>query len=184
MNPEQQVAGIKLLACDVDGVLTDGTIIYGSGNLELKAFNIKDGIAMKLAWSAKFPVVWITGRRSEAVSRRADELNVHVYQGMGDKNAALRAVADEYGMHPEEIAYVGDDLNDIPAMCIAGFPVAVADAAAEVIDLAAYVTRAPGGRGAIREVIELIFKAQGRWEGAIASYQSHLRGASSLPNPQ
>jgi len=178
MPVQQQFTRIKLLACDVDGVLTDGTIIYGNGAVELKAFNIKDGLAMKLAgWNA-LPVVWITGRCSEAVARRAAELDVHVQQGAGDKDAGLRAVADIHGLSLDEIAYVGDDLNDLPALRIAGLPVAVADAVPEVIATAAYVTTAPGGHGAIREVITAILKAQGRWDEAVEVYLARMREAA------
>jgi len=167
---------IKMLACDIDGVLTDGSIIYGTGNLEVKVFNIKDGIAMKIAWLSHFPVVWITGRKSEAAVRRADELNVQIYQGMADKEVGLRAVAEERGLALEQIAYIGDDLNDIPALQLAGYAFAVADAAPEVIALADYTTNARGGRGAIREAIEHIFHAQGRWEDGIAAYLASLKG--------
>jgi 3-deoxy-D-manno-octulosonate 8-phosphate phosphatase (KDO 8-P phosphatase) len=157
-------------------VLTDGSITYGSGNLEVKAFNIKDGVAMKMAYLSNFPVVWITGRRSEAVTRRADELNVRVYQGMADKEIGLRTVAEDRGFSLEEIAYIGDDVNDIPALKIAGLPIAVADSAQDVLALAAYVTKAVGGRGAVREVVEMIFHAQGRWDEALEAYLSSLRG--------
>jgi len=171
-----KIARIKMLACDIDGVLTDGSIIYGTGNLEVKVFNIKDGIGMKIAWLSHFPVVWITGRKSEAAVRRADELNVQIYQGMADKEAGLRAVAEERGLALEEIAYIGDDLNDLPALQLAGYAVAVADAAPEVIALADYTTKARGGRGAIRETLEHIFRAQDRWEDGIAAYLASLKG--------
>ncbi|MHB9105484.1 MAG: KdsC family phosphatase [Armatimonadota bacterium] len=171
-----KIGRIKMLACDIDGVLTDGSIIYGTGNLEVKVFNIKDGIALKIAWLSHFPVVWITGRKSEAAVRRADELNVQIYQGMADKEAGLRAVAEERGLQLEEIAYIGDDLNDIPALQLAGYSIAPADAAAEVTALADYTTKARGGRGAIRETIEHIFHAQGRWDEAVTAYLASLKG--------
>ncbi|HEY3379043.1 MAG TPA: HAD hydrolase family protein [Armatimonadota bacterium] len=164
------VQGIKLLVSDVDGVLTDGTIIYGNGGTELKGFNIKDGLAMKLAGWNDLPVVWLTGRCSEAVARRAAELDVAVFQGAQNKDVGLRALAQERGLALAEIAYIGDDLNDIPALRLAGLPLAVADAAPEVKALAGYVTHAVGGQGAIREVIEYILGAQGRWERAVETY--------------
>jgi len=175
-----KIGRIKMLACDIDGVLTDGSIIYGTGNLEVKVFNIKDGIAMKIAWLSHFPVVWITGRKSEAAVRRADELNVQIYQGMADKDAGLRAVAEERGLALEQIAYIGDDLNDIPALQLAGYAIAVADSAPEVIALADYVTKARGGRGAIRETIEHIFHAQNRWDDGVAAYLASLKGVRTL----
>ena len=181
-SANEKLGRIKMLACDIDGVLTDGSIIYGTGNLEVKVFNIKDGIAMKIAWVCHFPVVWITGRKSEAAVRRADELNVQIYQGMADKEAGLCAVAAERGLQLEEIAYIGDDLNDIPALQIAGYAFAPADAAPEVIALADYTTKARGGRGAIRETIEHIFHAQDRWEDGIAAYLASMKGVRTPGN--
>lgn len=175
METNTDLSRIKLLASDVDGVLTDGLIIYGSGNTEFKGFNIKDGLGIKMAWLMKLSVVWITGRISDAVARRADELNVQVYQGIGDKDAGLRAVAADRGLSLDEIAYVGDDLNDLPALRIAGYPIAVADSTAEVIQAAAYVTHAPGGHGAIREVIEHILDGQGRRKAAVETYLASLQ---------
>ncbi len=168
---------IKLLVTDVDGVLTDGSIIYGNGEVELKAFNIKDGLGMRLAGQSGLPIVLLTGRSSEAVTRRARELGVRVRQGTQDKGAGLRAIAAETGITVEEIAYVGDDLNDLPALRIAGFPVAVADAVPEVLESAAYVTKTAGGHGAIREVIEYILRNQGCWEGAVTAYLDQLYAA-------
>lgn len=177
MTVEQRLAGIKLLACDVDGTLTDGSITYGSGILEIKAFNIRDGLGLKLASWYQFPVVWLTGRTSDAVERRAGELNVQVYQGASDKAAGLRHVANDRGIALEAIAYIGDDINDLPALGIAGLPIAVADAAPEVLAVAAYVTKAPGGAGAVREALEYILRGQGRWEEAVQTYLSRLQGA-------
>ena len=170
------VSQIALLVCDVDGVLTEGAIIYGSRELELKAFNTKDGLGMKLAEVNGFPVVWLTGRSSEVVERRARELGVSVQQGAMDKAAGLRAIAARCGVTPAQIAYLGDDLNDLPALRLAGLPLAVADAVPEVIAAAAFVTTAPGGRGAVREVLELILRGQGRWEAMIDGYLAYLHG--------
>ena len=166
---------IKMLVSDVDGVLTEGTIYYGAADIEMKAFNIKDGLGIRLAGWAGLPVVWLTGRCSDAVRRRAAELQVPVQQGVGDKAAGLRAIAAAHGCTLEEIAYLADDLNDLPALRLAGFPVAVADAVPEVRAIAAYTTQAPGGRGAMREVIEYILRAQGRWEGAVATFLERVK---------
>lgn len=176
MVPQTVVAGIRMLVCDVDGVLTDGTISYGSNNLEIKSFNIKDGLAMKLAGWNQLPVAWLTGRSSDAVARRAAELDVHLYQGAADKETGLLQLAQEVGLAAGEIAYIGDDLNDLPALRLVGLAIAVADAAPEVIACADHVTSAPGGRGAVREAIELILRGQGRWEAAIETYLARLRG--------
>ena len=175
MVSNEQLARIRLLACDVDGVITDGALIYSSGSMELKVFNIKDGLGIKLAGWCGLPVIWLTGRKSEAVAWRADELGVQVYQGAADKEAGLRRVARDKGVSLSEIAYIGDDLNDLPAMRLAGLPAAVADAAPEVAALAAYVTQAPGGHGAVRELIEYILRGQGRWEAAIETYLGNTR---------
>lgn len=182
MELAARVRGVRMLVSDVDGVLTDGSISYGTGHLEQKVFNIKDGLAMKLAWTCGFPIVWLTGRSSEAVSRRASELDVRVYQGISEKAAGLRQVAQDYGMALEEIAYIGDDLNDLAALEVAGLPLAVADAAPEVLALAQYVTQARGGQGAIREAIEYIFHTQGRWEEGVQAYRQFLAGAGMPPS--
>ncbi|HEY3418597.1 MAG TPA: HAD hydrolase family protein [Armatimonadota bacterium] len=180
MEVEKRLASIKLLACDVDGVLTDGSIIYGSHNMELKVFNIKDGLAMKVAAWSGFPVVWLTGRSSDAVAHRAAELDVQLFQGANDKDAGLRMIAETRGVALEEIAFIGDDLNDLPAQRICGLPIAVADSAPEVLEIAAYVTKATGGHGAIRETIEFILRGQGRWQAAMDNYLGRLRGTRSV----
>ncbi|HOF89383.1 MAG TPA: HAD hydrolase family protein [Armatimonadota bacterium] len=174
MVSRTRLAAQRLLACDVDGVLTEGGIIYGSGNQELKVFSIKDGLGIRVATCSHFPVVWLARRSADAVARRAAELNVQLYQGESDKEAVLRRVAEQYGLALAEITYVGDDLDDLRPMRIAGLAVAVADAAPEVQAAADVVTRAPGGKGAAREVIELLFHAQDRWDAALACYLDSL----------
>jgi 3-deoxy-D-manno-octulosonate 8-phosphate phosphatase (KDO 8-P phosphatase) len=177
MSIQQQIDPIRLLVCDVDGVVTDGMIIYGSDNMEIKNFNVKDGLAIKLAAWCNLPVVWLTGRSSDAVAHRAAELNVQVFQGSKDKEAGLRNIATELGLELEQIAYLADDINDLPALVLAGLPMAVADAAPEVLAKAAYVTKLPGGHGAVREAIELILRGQGCWDQSVESYLNHLRVA-------
>lgn len=169
---------VRLLVCDVDGVLTDGAVIYGNAGVELKTFNIKDGLGMKLAGWSGLPVVWLTGRTSEAVARRAAELDVQVYQGAANKDVGLRTLAQERGIPLEAIAYIGDDLNDIPALRLAGFPVTVADAVDEVKALAAYITTSSGGQGAVREIIEHILRVQGHWEKAVDEYIARICGGA------
>jgi 3-deoxy-D-manno-octulosonate 8-phosphate phosphatase (KDO 8-P phosphatase) len=185
MIAAEQLAKIKLIASDVDGVLTDGSVIYGSADIELKAFNIKDGLGMKLAGLCGLPMVLITGRSSDVVARRAAELNVKVVQGVTDKDAGLRAIATERRLQLEEIAYIGDDLNDLPALRLAGLPIAVGDAVAEVKELAAYITEACGGHGAVREAIEMILKGKGCWEESAEAYLKRVQsaGASHAPRP-
>ncbi len=178
MGDAVPLARVKLLVCDVDGVLTDGAVMYGSGKTELKVFNVKDGLAIKLAGWSDLPVVWLTGRASEAVACRADELGVPVYQSAVDKGAGIRRVADDRHVPLGDIAYLADDLNDLPALRLVGLPLAVADAAAEVIAVAHFVTRAPGGHGAVREAIEYLLRGQGRWDAAVQTYLQHLRTGS------
>ena len=162
---DKPTTGIKALILDVDGVLTDGSIIYDSEGREIKCFNTKDGHGIKMAQRAGLKVVIMTGRKSSPVSRRAEELGVEiVLQGVKDKASALEALLSEQGWKAEEIAYVGDDLPDLPAMSRAGLSIAVSDAAVEVIQAADHVTTLPGGRGAVREAIELILKSGGQWE--------------------
>lgn len=167
---------IHLLVSDVDGVLTDGSVTYGHEMLELKSFNTRDGLGIKLAGWAGLPIILLTGRKSAAVTRRAEELGVAVMQGAGDKAASLRDISEYYSVPLAEIAYIGDDLNDLPALRIAGVAIAVADAVAEVRMIAHHVTTACGGNGAIREVIEEILQLQGKWETAIEVYLQKITG--------
>jgi 3-deoxy-D-manno-octulosonate 8-phosphate phosphatase (KDO 8-P phosphatase) len=164
----------KLLACDVDGVLTDGGITYATGNIETKEFSIKDGLGIRLMNICQFPVVWVAKRMSDAVTRRAAELNVVAYQGTANKEAVLRRIAEERGITLEEITYIGDDVDDLPALRVAGVPIAVADAVKVVRDAAVYVTEIPGGYGAVREVIELLLDAQGRLDEAMERYLANI----------
>lgn len=165
-------SGIELLVLDVDGVLTPGEVVYGTSGEELKAFHVRDGLALRLWHQVGKHAAVLTGRASPVVARRAAELGiVAVCQGCTDKGAACQQVMENFGVEPEQVCVVGDDLPDLPMLRLAGLPVAVADACREVRETAHYVTRAAGGRGAIREVVELILQAQGRWRDAINHYQ-------------
>lgn len=174
MVANETIARIKLLVCAVEGVITDSRIYYGTGNVEIRSFNLRDNLAMRLAKANGLPVVWITGRRSTPVTRHADELNVRLYDGVMSKEVALRNVANDYHVALEEIAYIGDDLNDLPALRVVGLPIAVSDSAPEVLAAAACVTQTPGGGGAVREVVELIFHGQARWDDAVEVYLANL----------
>lgn len=173
---------------DVDGVLTDGSITWGvdaSGALlELKTFNARDGLGLSLARAAGLHVAWITGRASPIVERRAAELKVQeVRQGARDKRRTLAELAQRLGLAREEILYIGDDLNDLPAFDVAGVTVAPADAAPAVRERARWVTEAPGGHGAVREVVDLLLRAQGRYEEAAAQFLEGLaREHGAAPN--
>jgi 3-deoxy-D-manno-octulosonate 8-phosphate phosphatase (KDO 8-P phosphatase) len=164
---------IRLFLMDIDGTLTDGGVclisLPNSGGIaELKVFNSQDGLAIKLAHIMGIKTGFITGRKSPAVQQRADELSVaYVYLGQATKTAAFEECVQKAGVTAEEVAYLGDDLPDMPVSKLAGLAVAVANAAPELKAICHYVTRAKGGEGSAREVVELILKAQGRWEEAI-----------------
>jgi 3-deoxy-D-manno-octulosonate 8-phosphate phosphatase (KDO 8-P phosphatase) len=164
---------IRLFLMDVDGTLTDGGVCLislpdGGGVAEMKVFNSLDGAGLKLAHIMGIQTGFITGRKSPAVQQRATELSVDfVYLGQSTKTAAYEECIRKAGVTEEEVAYMGDDLPDMPLAKRAGLAVAVANAAAELKEISHYITKSRGGEGSAREVIELILKAQGRWEEAI-----------------
>ena len=169
----ERCARIEMLVLDVDGVLTDGRIVYTDQGEEIKAFHVRDGSGLKLWTTLGKKASIITGRRSSIVERRALELGITaVIQGADDKKAALLQMIEPLGLTLEQIAAVGDDLADIPVLRACGLAVAVADACTEAKEDVDYVTQAPGGRGAVREVIELILRAQGSWQTIVARYRS------------
>jgi len=162
---------IKLLLLDVDGVLTDGNIVYNDAGAEIKAFNTKDGLGIKMLMGAGIEVGIVTGRTSRALIHRCDNLGISlVFDKVRDKGGVLTVISKEKGVGAEHIAFVGDDLVDIPLMKRVGLSVAVADAHETVLECADMVTSAQGGAGAVREVCEAILKAQGRWEEILARF--------------
>jgi len=166
---------IKLLIVDCDGVLTDGRIIMLPDGDETKAFDVKDGHAMVMAQRAGLKIAIISGRRSSVVRARAKELGVaHLHEMAWVKTEPYERVLAEEGLTDEEVCYVGDDVVDIPLLRRAGLAVSVSDAVREAIQHSHFVTTRPGGRGAVREVIELILKAQDEWKGAMSRYLSDL----------
>lgn len=172
----EEIRRIRLIAMDVDGVLTDGEIIYGNNGQELKAFNAQDGMGITLARRVGLYVALVTGRSSEAVRRRAEELGITSFrQGIANKRESMESILQELGVSREETAFIGDDLNDLSVMTWVGLPVAVANAALEVKQAAAFCTQASGGRGAVREVIERILKEQGLWEKVLAEVAAGAR---------
>lgn len=167
----QRAEHIRLLVLDVDGVLTDGRIIYTDAGDEIKCFHVRDGHGLRLLEEAGITVALITGRHSRAVAHRAQNLGlVHVHQGVRDKLAVLASLQKNLGLSPLQTAVVGDDLVDLAMMQKAGLALAVADAAADVKDRAHWITSLGGGRGAVREICELLLKAQGKWEGSLNRY--------------
>jgi len=168
---KEKIKKIKLILLDVDGVLTDGSIIVGESNQELKIFNIKDGLAIKLALAGGIAVGIISGRSSKAVKRRADELDIKIlYQGQPDKLKVYDQIKNDLGLTDDQIAVIGDDLNDIKLLQQAGLSCTVNDACDEVKAKVDYITKYPGGKGAVRDVIEMILKGQGKWEALIQKY--------------
>ena len=171
---DARCAGIDWIVMDVDGVLTDGSIIVDDLGVESKSFSVRDGSALALWKRSGRGAAILSGRRAACVDRRAAELGIApVVQGAGRKGEALLGLIAEIGVEPGRVAYLGDDLPDLPALRAPGLGLAVcpADAAPEVAASCHYVARAPGGRGAVREVIELILKAQGDWEDLTGSYR-------------
>jgi 3-deoxy-D-manno-octulosonate 8-phosphate phosphatase (KDO 8-P phosphatase) len=158
---KSKLLNIKLLLMDVDGVLTNGEIIYGSSGEELKQFNIQDGMGITLARMAGLKTGIITGRESEMVKWRAEELKIDfISQGNSNKLKPYKEIQNKAGLRDEEIAYIGDDLPDLSILKRVGFSVAVANARDEVKAVCDYVTVAEGGHGAVREIIEMILKRQ------------------------
>lgn len=159
-----RVARVELLLLDVDGVLTDGSIIYTDSGVELKRFHVRDGTGLNLWRNAGKRAAIVSGRASAAVDRRAAELGIApVLQGRSDKMPAFTEVLAATGFAPEQVCTIGDDLQDVPVAKAAGVAVAVADACGELRAVADYVTTIPGGRGAVRDAIEWLLKLQGRW---------------------
>ncbi len=162
---------VRIVVCDVDGVLTDGRIGIDADGREFKLFSVGDGTGIKYLQLSGIEVGFLSGRTCEAVRHRAMELGVGIYRGgVLEKRRVLEEVLSERGRRADELCYVGDDLIDIPCLLLAGYPVAVANAHPEVQKVAELVTRARGGEGAVREVAERILKAQGKWEAILGRY--------------
>jgi 3-deoxy-D-manno-octulosonate 8-phosphate phosphatase (KDO 8-P phosphatase) len=167
----EKARSVKLLILDVDGVMTDGAITYDDEGRETKSFNSKDGHGIKLFMGAGLQVALITARSSKIVSNRAAELGITlVYQGAVDKLSVFLKILKDLSLGAAETAYMGDDVIDLPVLKRAGLSVAPSDASADVIERVDYITERPGGRGAVREAVEVILKTQSKWEGAIKDY--------------
>lgn len=168
---QQRAARIKLLVLDIDGVLTDGRVIYDQDGRELKFFDIKDGHGLKLLQRAGFQIAWLSGRASRPNRVRAEELGIdELVQDCKVKLPEfLRLVADR-GLEPEQAAFMGDDLIDLPPMRACGLALAPSDAWPEVRAMAHWTATLPGGRGAVREACELLLKASGKWEEVTGRY--------------
>ncbi|MGB1109086.1 MAG: KdsC family phosphatase [Gammaproteobacteria bacterium] len=164
-------ADIRLVIFDVDGVLTDGTLFLGDDGQEYKAFNSRDGLGMLMLLRNDIDIAIITARSSEVVRRYMESRGIkQVYQGQSDKRFALQTIMDDTGLSTEQLAYVGDDLVDLPCLTRVGLPIAVGDAHPRVKEHSRWVTDNPGGRGAAREVAELLLNAQGKMETVLEHY--------------
>lgn len=167
-DTENRLRNIKLLLLDVDGVMTDGSIIYNDSGEEIKVFCVRDGLGIRMLMESGINVGIVTGRSSDSLYHRCKNLHIQlIFDGISDKAAALDKITEKTGVKDHEIAYIGDDLPDISIMRKVGIPIAVADADENVIEVAHIVTSAKGGAGAIREVCEAIIKAQDKWEAVI-----------------
>lgn len=163
-----RAAKVCLLLCDVDGILTDGGVVIGAGG-ESKRFHVRDGMGLALWRRAGFKVGWVSARPSPATTQRAEELQVDfLLQQKEPKARVIEALLKKRGFTWDETAYLGDDLVDLGPLRRAGLAVTVPDALPEAIKLAHYITRHAGGHGAVREVIELLLRAHGRWEAIVA----------------
>ena len=167
----EKASRIKLVIFDVDGVLTDGSLFLSDDGQEYKAFNSKDGFGMRLMQDAGIDIGIITGRESTLVKLRMQELGItQIMQGRREKGPALDEMMEITGLTLDEIAYVGDDVVDLPIMCRVGLSIAVQDARPEVKKHAHWITESPGGRGAGRDVCELILEAHGKWDDIVKRY--------------
>lgn len=167
----EKARAIKLLILDVDGVLTDGSIVYADRGEELKCFNVKDGHGIKLLLRAGIEVALVTGRKSAALEHRAQDLGIKlVFQKALNKIEAYEEICATQKLRDEELCVMGDDLPDLPILRKCGFSVAVPDSIDEVKREVDYVTYKEAGKGAVREVCEIILKAQGLWEKVTARY--------------
>jgi 3-deoxy-D-manno-octulosonate 8-phosphate phosphatase (KDO 8-P phosphatase) len=168
---EERLKNIKLLILDVDGVMTDGRIIFDSNGVESKFFNVKDGHGIKMAQRAGIEFAIISGRHSQVVANRAAELGiVHVYQKATDKLTPYLDILEKTGLDDAQVAFMGDDVIDIPVLRRVGFAAAPADAVEEVLPHVHFITNNRGGWGAVREVCDLLLKGQESWETITARY--------------
>ena len=171
MRVDAQCEQIELILSDVDGVLTDGSVIYTNEGIEIKRFHIRDGMGIRIWQRAGYRFGLLTARSSNVVKVRAAEIGVEIVrQGFDDKLAETKRIAESLELDLSQIAYIGDDLVDLQVVNAVGLGIAVNDAVAEVQAAADYVTQADGGHGAVREIIEMVLKAKHRWETVISRF--------------
>ena len=172
MKLEARCQPIELIVSDVDGVLTDGGLIFDNEGIETKQFHVHDGMGIRIWQRAGYHFGLLTSRSSHIVKVRAAELGIGILrQGFENKLPTLREIVDGLGLSMEQVCFIGDDLTDLAAMRVVGLGVAVADAVSDVREAADHVTNLPGGRGAVRETIELILKKKHRWADVLRRYE-------------
>lgn len=170
---DERLKKLRLLLLDVDGVLTDGSIVYTDSGEQVKTFNSKDGLGLRLLMDAGVDVGIVTGRTSGALLHRCKNLGIDlIFDGIKDKAAAFDEILASTGLESGEVGFMGDDLIDLPAMTRAGAAFTVADASVEVKNRADMVSDLPGGQGAVRQICERILKARGEWDGIISGFLS------------
>jgi 3-deoxy-D-manno-octulosonate 8-phosphate phosphatase (KDO 8-P phosphatase) len=168
---KNKLSKITFFLFDVDGVLSDGRIIIGNNGVELKNYDVKDGVGISLAEKLGFKFGILSGRYSKAITLRAKELRIGtVYQDIMEKGKAYEKIKQELGLKDENICFIGDDIIDLPVLAKCGFSAAPSDAVAEVKKAVDYTAKAKGGRGAVREIIEVVLKGQGAWQKAVNKY--------------
>ncbi|MGM9540372.1 KdsC family phosphatase [Anaerovibrio sp.] len=173
-----RAARVRLVVMDVDGTLTDGRIYIGPDGEAMKEFSVKDGMGLSMLHKAGVETAIITGRQSKIVERRAAELNIsRVWQGCKDKREAWQRIKDEMQLTDREIAYIGDDLNDLPLLMKAGLACCTADAQPEVKYVSHLISACNGGNGAVRDIVEFILKTQGKWQALVDAFA----GAKAAP---
>lgn len=171
MKLDARCQQIEMILSDVDGVLTDGGVVFDNEGIETKKFHIRDGLGIKLWKRAGFHFGIITARTSHIVKVRASELGIDlIRQGFEDKLTIAGEIMKDHELTPEQVCFIGDDLTDIPLMKAVGLGVAVSNAAAEVKTAAVHTTKLGGGEGAVRELVETILKAKNRWADVIQRY--------------
>lgn len=167
----RRAESVRLMIFDVDGVLTDGRLYYTDSGAEMKAFSTLDGLGIRMLMSSGIEIAIITGRRSEVVSHRARDLGIsHVMQGVAEKRPAFLGLTASLGLAPESCGYMGDDLVDLPVLTRCGFAATTREAPEIVKRHAHFISTQPAGAGAVREVCEMILKAQGKLDAALAPY--------------
>ncbi len=170
-NERKPPSDLRLLCLDVDGVLTDGSVLLDDHGVETKRFHVRDGTGIRIWLRLGFEICVVTGRQGAALRHRMSELGVrHILQGQQDKLPAFLRLLEELQITPAETAVLGDDLPDLPMLRACGYPMAVADASADVREIAVYTTLRPGGHAAVREAIEYLIKNLGRWDEALEIY--------------